>query len=134
MKILLASGVAIVGLAGCGAGVSDTTYPILGGYVFSDAGGPEKTIIYQGDGAQKGTVIDGRVDRYRIVGNRIVVARRPEVQSDGASGPITTKLSDGCEHWVINTGTHVVARVDEKSPDALLACNSPYDEEFNPRL
>lgn len=134
MRILFAVVVAALGLAGCGAGVSDTTYPILGGYVFSDAGGSEKTIIYQGDGAQKGTVIDARVDRYRIAGNRILVARRPEVQSDVASGPITTKLSDACEHWAIDTGAHVVARVDEKSPDAQLACNSPYDQEFNPRL
>ena len=120
-------------VSACGPGVSDTTYSILGGYIFSDAGGPEKTIIYRGDAAPKGIVIDARVDKYRVVGNRIIVARRPEIQSNGA-GPVTTKLSDVCEHWTIDTATHLVSRLDEKSPDAMLSCNSPYDQDYNPRL
>lgn len=78
-------------------------------------------------------VIDARVDKYRIVGNRILVARRPEIQSNGAA-PVTTKLSDVCEHWSIDTATHLVSRLDEKLPDAMLSCNSPYDQDFNPRL
>lgn len=78
-------------------------------------------------------VIDARVDRYRIVGTRIIIARRPELQGDGA-GPVTTKLSDECEHWTIDTVTHLVTRLDEKSPDAGLSCNSLHDQDFNPRL
>jgi hypothetical protein len=120
-------------LTACGPGVTDTTYAISGGYVFSDAGGPEKTIIYRGDDAKRGAVVDARVDKYRVIGHRILVARRPEIQSRGAD-PITTKLSDVCEHWVIDTVTHIVARVDDKSSEAQLPCNSPYDQEFNPRL
>lgn len=133
MRNLLAITIVALAVSACGPGVSDTTYPILGGYIFSDAGGPEKTIIYRGDAAPRGMVIDARVDKYRIVGTRIIVARRPELQSDGA-GPVTTKLSDACEYWTIDTSTHEVSRLDEKSPDAGLSCNSLNDQDFNPRL
>jgi hypothetical protein len=133
MRTLVAGAVVGLVVSACGPGVSDTTYSILDGYIFSDAGGPEKSIIYRGDAAPRGMVIDARVDKYRVVGNRIIVARRPEIQSNGA-GPVTTKLSDVCEHWVIDTATHLVSRLDEKSPDATLSCNSPYDQDYNPRL
>jgi hypothetical protein len=119
-------------VAACGPGVVDTTYSILGGYIFSDAGGSEKTILYEGDGAPQGFVIDARVDRYRIVGSRIIVARRPRMIL--RTNPITTRLSDVCEHWVIDTKTHVTARIDDKASEAQIACYSPSDEEFNPRL
>ena len=133
MKAILFAVMTSVAMTACGPGVVDTTYPILNGYVFSDAGGPEKAIIYRGDAVPKGIVIDARVDKYRVVDNRIIVARRPEVLSKGTN-PVTTKLSDTCEHWVIDTQTHAATRVDDKSPDAQLSCNSPYDQEFNPRL
>jgi hypothetical protein len=120
-------------LPGCGPGVADGEYPIVSGYVFTDAGGMEKTISYRGNLATQGIVVDARVDKYRVVGTRIVVARRPRLIDENAGSP-RTALSEACEHWVIDTGSHVVSRLDEKSPEAALACNAPGEVEFNPRL
>jgi hypothetical protein len=133
MRILTCVLVVAFAVTACGPGVVDTTYPILGGYIFSDAGGSEKTILYRGDNAPHGIVVDARVDRYRIVGSRIIVARRPEIQNPGTN-PITTRLSDVCEHWAIDTISHVTARIDDKASEAQIPCYSPSDEEFNPRL
>jgi hypothetical protein len=125
MKIHFVGVVAAIYLAGCGPGVLDTTYPILGGYAFSDAGGPEKTIFYQGNAAPEGIVIDARVDKYRIIGNRIIVARRPRILI-GEKPPIMATLSAVCEHWVIDTTSHTVSKIDDSELDAPLECYSQY--------
>jgi len=124
-------GVAVI-ISACGPGVTDVTYPILGGYRYSDAGGPERSIYYEGDAAPNMIVVDARVDKYRIVGNRIIVARRPELITRESS-PIQTTLSDMCEHWSIDTVSHRVVRLDETSPEASLPCYTRFDNNSNPR-
>lgn len=121
-------------MAGCGPGVVDAVTPIAGGYYFSDAGGMEKTILYRGEAAQRGIVIDARVDQYRIRGDEILVARRPRIVNQESGEPLTTRLSDECEHWVIDTKKLRVARVGDSPSAAELSCRSPFDQEFNPRL
>lgn len=118
-------------VAACGPGATDTTYPIADDYFYSDGSGFEKMIVYRGKAATRGIVVDARVDKYRVEGRRIVVARRPRLISENG-GVSTTSLSNTCEHWVIDTDTHQVSQIAVTSPDAQLPCNSPFDQEFNP--
>jgi hypothetical protein len=131
MRALLFLLVTSLLVSACGPGVTDTTYRIADEYFYSDAGGLEKMIIYRGTEANRGIVIDARVDRYRVEGSRIVVARRPRLISEGG-GISTTSLSSTCEHWVIDMPTHQVAQIPDTAPEAQLTCNSPFDQEFNP--
>ena len=132
MKVITIFLVLLV-LSACGPGALDSITPIAGDYYFSDAGGMEKTIIYRGNAAQLGIVVDARVDKYRILDNLIVVARRPRLVAQDDGRPTTSTLGEVCEHWIINTKTQVVTLANNRFSGLELPCNSPYDQEFNPR-
>jgi hypothetical protein len=123
----------LLSLSACAPGATDVTYPILGGYIFSDAGGPEKTVLYEGDATVNGIVVDARVDKYRVSGTKIFVARRPRLVTN-INGTMESSLSQTCEHWVIDTVTHTIVRIDDKVTDAQLPCMPPDNLQFNPRL
>lgn len=118
----------------CGPGVADIAYRITDDYFYSDTGATEKMIVYRGNAVPRGIVIDARVDEYRVDRHRIVVARRPRLVTAQRNQSTTTSLSNTCEHWVIDTLTHQVTQVTDASLDAKLPCNSPFDQQFNPRL
>ena len=99
----------LAGLLG-GPGIRDFEESIINGYEYVDAGGYEKMITNR-----KGVVIDSRVDGYKIVGDNIIVARRPvEIffEENQKQTP-HSRLSGNCEYWAINIKTHRVEKSSE---------------------
>lgn len=120
-SVLIISGIVVllVFLAGYfgGAGIRDFEKSIINDYEYVDTGGYEKMIINR-----EGVVIDSRVDDYKIVGDKIIVARRPvEIYfKENQKQTPNSRLSANCEYWEINIKTH---RVDKLSEAQGLHCN-----------
>ena len=81
-------------------------------YYFVDAGHYERSIEYMGRAREPGTVIDARVDDFKVDGDRVLVARRPRVTELGADDALRSFLLPRCEYWVIDLNTHTVAQVE----------------------
>lgn len=94
-----------------GPGLGDAFFEIANGYMYFDAGGYEKSIDYKGNERQTGTVIDARVDDYRVDGDQLLVARRPRVIELGDDDALRSHLLLDCEYWVIELNTHAVRQV-----------------------
>lgn len=113
-SILIIFGIVVVlaFLAGFfgGAGIRDFEESIIDEYEYVDAGGYEKMITNR-----KEVVIDSRVDGYKIVGDNIIVARRPvEIFFEGNQNHTpSSRLSGNCEYWAINIKTHKVEKSSE---------------------
>ena len=78
-------------------------------------------------------VVDARADRYAIVGSTIIVARRPDVIQE--TNPISTKISDLCEHWIININTGDVRKITKSvplPPAENLQCQPKFYNGFDP--
>ena len=102
-------------LAGC-RGAPDGSREIAKGYVVAFTSSEGVFIKYTGTQRAETVVIDARVDGFKIVGNRILVARRPmeryaENQPEGNA--LGYRMLPTCEHWVIDTSTHEVKRTQE---------------------
>ena len=91
-------------------GMRDFEASIINGYEYVDAGAYERMITNR-----EGVVIDSRVDSYKVVGDKIIVARRPrEIFYEGNQHQAaSSRLSGNCEYWVINTKTHRVEKSSE---------------------
>lgn len=124
MKLLIVAVAALLVLCGCGPGVTDVTYHILDGYAFSDAGGDQKTIVYQGAAGGEQIVVDARVDMYMVEGNSIVIARRPLV-IEKIGNTLTDHLSSQCEYVVIDTVAHSVTRIENGAQWQKMKCDPP---------
>jgi hypothetical protein len=55
-------------------GVGNLPEPIINGYEYN---GYDEKIVYQSEEFRPLTIIDSRVDEYRIDGDNLIVARRP---------------------------------------------------------
>jgi hypothetical protein len=100
-----------------GPGVGDFSEPIINGYVYSDAGWYEKTIIYVYSGKEREQkefpqeiIIDARVDEYRVEGDNLLVARRPREVYFEQDGVTNTRLLPICEYWMIDTKKHTMQK------------------------
>jgi len=102
---LLASGI-------LGPGIRDYEEEILNDYKYSDAGGYEKMIVYDGKKRRRGIVIDAQVDAYRVEGTNILVAVTPRLIYKGDDNVVRTRLADKCEYWQIDTVAHVVRQIE----------------------
>lgn len=94
-----------------GAGLGDISYEIANGYRYFDAGHYEKSIDYNGSARKSGTVIDARVDDYKMRDNRLFVARRPRGVELGDDGVLRSYLLEHCEYWVVDLKAHNVEQV-----------------------
>lgn len=102
-----------------GPGVGDFEDPIINGYVYSYAGGYEKTIVYKGKERPNQIIIDARVDQYRVDGDKLFIAQRP-VEIFKVGDITKSRLLNSCQYWIINVKTHYV----EKTADVGgLRCN-----------
>ena len=120
-------------VSACGPGVTDAMFPIVGKYYYSDAGGANKTIVFLSDYKHSKIVVGARVDRYVIIGSSIFVARRPDVIQE--TNPITTKISDTCEHLIININTGDVRKITNTAsfpPADNLRCQPKFYNDFDP--
>lgn len=100
-----------------GPGVGDGATSIAAGYVYDDAGGYEKAIVYRGPDRVHTVVVDARVDEYRIDGTTLLVARRPRVTKQANDDTVDTSLLSVCEFWAIDLETHRVKKIP--NPDGL---------------
>lgn len=93
---------------------------ILNDYVFTYPDRNLTGISYRGDERGRGKVITARVDEYRVEGNKIFVARRPNETFRKESGALGGRLLNICEYWVIDTETHQVSQLEKGN--AKVAC------------
>ncbi len=108
-------------VSACGPGNTDWDYPIAGGYYLADAGGDNKAIVLRGNAQISGIVIDARVDKYAVDGQKILVARRPWIPfMDGKVQ--SAQLSSDCEYWSIDIISHAVRKIDDHSHWPNLSC------------
>lgn len=122
MKLLHASSLLFVVLAGCGPGVTDGAYPIRNGYLFYETGGNGKTIRFEERKDWSVTVVSERVDAYVMDGKKIIVARRPA--GTYMRGEIADwTLASTCEYWMIDTETHMVERITDASKWPSVRCD-----------
>lgn len=91
----------------------DMSFEIVNGYRFSDAGGYEKSIDYSGSERNPGTIIDARVDSYKLEGKRIMVARRPRVTKLGEDDALHSSLQSNCEYWIVDAESHTSTQVEK---------------------
>ena len=91
-----------------GPGANDFTKRIKNNYFYNDSGGHEKNIIYRGQERRQGIVIGARVYQYRLVEDKLYVARIPRLVEweEGDTLRPKSRLSGGCEIWQINIETH----------------------------
>jgi hypothetical protein len=82
-------------------GVGNLPEPIINGYEYN---GYDEKIVYQSEEFRPLTIIDSRVDEYRIDGDNLIVARRPRESNNFW----VSHLSKNCEYWVIDTKKHTV--------------------------
>lgn len=92
-------------MSGCGPGISDSTTTILDGYSFSDAGGKEKAIIYNGKKRAEGFVVDAVVVDLSVSDPWISVLRRPRI-TKLVGDHLESSLENHCEIWIINVESH----------------------------
>jgi len=91
----------------------DPTIDILNGYQVTrnDSSSSSRAIVFS-DGRSKDLpdlTIGPRVDRYKVVGSKILVAQRPITQVRIVGGePVIT--FGPCEYWVIDTESRQVTR------------------------
>jgi hypothetical protein len=111
-KILIAIVPMLLIAAGCGR--NDVSIPIENGYEYSDSGGLEKLIVYRGNERTREIVVDARVDDYKIVDNKLLVARRPRESFLEKDNALSSRLLSTCEYWIIDLGTHQI----QKAPTA----------------
>lgn len=130
LKSLILAALTLLTLSACGPGVVDGKYPIINGYYYYDAGGWNKTIVYIDAKNKMTMVLDARLDRYRVIGNTIVVAMRPVVDTN--TNPIDVKVSNSCQHWLINTITHKVTKIDKSSAGNELSCRPQFYNAYDP--
>ncbi len=107
-------GIAIA-LAGC-RGALDGSDEIAKGYAITFTSSDGVFITYAGTERPKTIVIDARVDGFKLVGNRILVARRPMeryAESEPQGNSLGYRMLPTCEHWAIDTSSHEVKRTQE---------------------
>ena len=122
MKLLHASTLLFVVLAGCGPGVTDGEFSIANGYALSDAGGNEKMIVHREGNKLGEIIVDARVDNYVVDGRKIIIARRP-AETMMRDGIAEVKLLSTCEYWVIDTDTHAVAQIADANKWPSVRCD-----------
>ncbi len=94
----------------------DGSEEISKGYEITFTSSDGVFITYAGSERPKAIVIDARVDGFNVVGDQILVARRPmETYFEETPGGKVLKyrMLSTCEHWSINTSTHDVKKTRE---------------------
>ncbi len=102
-------------LAGC-RGALDGSEEIAKGYEIAFTSSDGVFITYAGTERAKTIVIDARVDGFKVVENRILVARRPMeryAENQPGGNALGYRMLPTCEHWVIDTSTHEAKRTQE---------------------
>ena len=105
----------IAALAGC-RGAMDGSEKIAKGYEITFTSSDGVFITYTGTERPKTIVIDARVDGFKVVGSRILVARRPmeRYAENAPEGKLLRyRMLSTCEHWAIDTSTHEVKKTQE---------------------
>jgi len=93
-----------------GPGVGDFSKPIINGYEYNFAGGDGIVIDYLGDDMPHKTIVDARVDEYRVDGDKLLVARRPREIYFDQDGAAIGRLLPICEYWTIDTKKHTTLK------------------------
>lgn len=96
----------------------DSTESIANGYKISFTSGDGIFIVYEGKERPNMIVIDARVDAFKVLEHRIYVARTPMERYMDGNSP-SYRMQDKCEHWVIDTKSHVI---EQTSETASLSC------------
>jgi hypothetical protein len=87
------------------------TYPrdeLVNGYFYGDPGSDGKWISST-NAEDRGVVVDSTVDEYKVVGSKILVARR-NTRPDARSRAGEVQRTPACEYWVIDTIAHTTIR------------------------
>jgi hypothetical protein len=123
-------------MAGCGAGVSNGEFSIIGKYKFSDSGGDGKMVIRRDSWWRMGQiVVSPKVVSYAVHGKDIIVARRP-LRSVWHKGIITgVEVLPTCEFWLIDTVVETTMRVNNggRWPDVSCEPTAPLTESVASR-
>lgn len=124
--VTVGSGWALVSLLFLGSMFYDPPYSptdLVNGYFYSDPGGP-KTLakwISSTNAEDRGVVVASTVDEYKVVGSRILVARRnirPNAHPKGGWG----QQFPTCQYWVIDTIAHTTIRSKKTEEWGALTC------------
>jgi hypothetical protein len=102
----------LVGLFLFSPGARDFSKPIINGYMYDYVSSNGKFISYEGKESFNGIILDGRVDEYRVDGDKILVARSPQMKRT-VNGSTEYTISYDCEYWVIETKKHTVAKTSD---------------------
>jgi hypothetical protein len=105
IKICIVIFIALI--VGCG----DST-AINERYYHSDSGTIHSTINRRNENALDDIIIDSRVDKFIIDGNKIYVARRPTIHFK-KDGTVRIRLTDKCEIFVINIENNEVHEISD---------------------
>lgn len=113
-SLVVATTLAVI-LAGCSPACTDGTYAISGapGFFYWDAGGDGKMIFFEGPGGEHTTLIDQRVNAYRLVNGRLYASRSPRVTFKDSAGLLSSYLEPHCEFWSVDIATRVLKQEAE---------------------
>ena len=94
-------------------GARDFSKSLINGYeyVYFDKDGI-MIVLPNKKNSKNSTVINSRVDDYRIEGDNILVARRPKEIYFDEQGSAMGKMLPICEFWIIDTKTHALLKVN----------------------
>ena len=81
-----------------------------------------KQILFMGGKFKDRPTILPRVDRYKVDGDKILVAQTPVEFSRDSNGSVVERLLGVCNHWVIDTKTHKVTMTDDPAEWGDLRC------------
>ena len=121
-------------LVGC-LGAMDGSEEISKGYEITFTSPDGVFITYAGSERPKTIVVDARVDGVKVVGDQILVARRPMetyFKETSGGGALSYRMLSTCEHWSINTSTHEVKQTAVSSSKRNTVCLSekPHDQNL----
>lgn len=129
MRAFIAITLALL-LYGCGPLNGDGNEKIINDFCFFHSGGDDRSIANCGPDRWKPHMsladIDARVDSYRVVGDRILVARLPRaIWTEWLKSRrvhTQAEVDEVCEYWVIDTRAVKRWQVEKNSPDARGKC------------
>ena len=108
-------------LAGCPA---DGEYPIVGAYSLYDTGGSGRVIMRTLSPKLWRVAVAERVDRWAVVGDKLIVARRPAIRVyDGESW--VRVLQAGCEYWEVDMPNNKERRIPNADKWPNVHCDKP---------
>ncbi len=99
----------VFGLYQCGRFFSDY---IVDDYAIVYAGDIGRSIVLKRNGELDLTIVDARIDDYKVDDQKIYAARTPYETFRLEDGTLSYKYLSVCEYWVIDRRMHEVKKVE----------------------